>query len=165
MESVLFNCPEYSVVTLYLPRTQICSLQNLFLLQNKRLQKKILFHFCLSILNYISVIKILFHRHLRCCKFLYFLHFKFRSQRFPLLYNKPLLQRLLFRKNGVLFKDVSTCCDGLLSTQRLSKAFAKNKLRKQFTCKVNQSTDVKIDSIFMKTYNQFCARNLGNIEK
>ena len=77
------------------------------------------------------------------------------------LYNTSLLQRLSFRKDGVLFKDVSTCCDGLLSTQRLFllKTNCENSLL------VNQSTDVKIDSITMKIYNQFCARDLGNIEK
>ena len=125
---------------------------NIYLFRKKSLSR----HFCCSILHYIYIAQILFHGYMPCCDFLYFLHF-----RFPLLNNTSLLQRLLFRKDGVLFKDVSTCCDGLLSTQRLFllKTNCENSLL------VNQSTDVKIDSITMKIYNQFCARDLGNIEK
>ena len=130
-----------------------CFLRDLFVFFRKKSYSR---HFCCSILHYIYIAQILFHGYMPCCDFLYFLHF-----RFPLLNNTSLLQRLLFRKDGVLFKDVSTCCDGLLSTQRLFllKTNCENSLL------VNQSTDVKIDSITMKIYNQFCARDLGNIEQ
>ena len=97
---------------------------------------------CFSILNYI------------CCSdfipwtlWLFFLHFRFRSQRFLLLYNTSLLQRLLIRKNGVLFTDLSNCCDGLLSSQRLLlKTNCENSLL------VNRSNDVKIDSIYSRKF-------------
>ena len=82
-----------------------------------------------------------------CVIVTFFLHFRFRSQRFPLLYNTSLLQRLLIRKNGVLFMDLSNCCDGLLSSQRLLlKTNCENSLL------VNRSNDVKIDSIYSQKF-------------
>ena len=82
-----------------------------------------------------------------CVIVTFFLHFRFRSQRFLLLYNTSLLQRLLFRKNGVLFTDLSNCCDGLLSSQRLLlKTNCENSLL------VNRSNDVEIDSIYSRKF-------------
>ena len=82
-----------------------------------------------------------------CVIVTFFLHFRFRSQRFLLLYNTSLLQRLLIRKNGVLFMDLSNCCDGLLSSQRLLlKTNCENSLL------VNRSNDVKIDSIYSQKF-------------
>ena len=55
--------------------------------------------------------------------------------------------KTLFRKNGVLFTDLSNCCDGLLSSQRLLlKTNCENSLL------VNRSNDVKIDSIYSRKF-------------